>query len=152
MKKKLQTLGWREWIHLEPLGLPPIKAKVDTGAKTSALHAFKVRKFTRGGVPWVRFHVHPDQRDADREVVCEAPVHDRRRVTDSGGHTQERYVIKVEARIGDQTLMIEMTLTNRDTMAFRVLLGRSAMKDVFTVDPRLSFCMGQPPFEPHEPT
>jgi hypothetical protein len=145
MTSKKQTLGWREWIHLEHLGLPPIKAKVDTGAKTSALHAFSVRKFIRHGVPWVRFHVHPNQHDSTRVSVCEAPIHDRREVTDSGGHTQQRYVIMVPVRIGERVIDIEMTLTNRDTMAFRALLGRSAMKGIFNVDPERSFCMGHLP-------
>jgi hypothetical protein len=144
MKLQKKILGWREWIHLEGLGLPPIKAKVDTGARTSTLHAYKVRKFTRKGEKWVRFCVHPHQRDDTTFVECEAPIIDRRPVTDSGGHTQERYVIQCRITLGDANWPIEMTLTNRDIMSFRVLLGRTAMRGRYLVDPARSFRMGGP--------
>jgi len=136
--KKL--LGWREWIALPDLGLPHIKAKIDTGARTSCLHAFKVKGFRRKGVRWVRFHVHPHQTDRETEITCEAPVKDRRWVTDSGGHRTLRYVIETAVVIGNSRHAIELTLTNRDNMKFRMLLGRTAMRGRFLVDPEQSYC------------
>ena len=142
------ALGWREWVSFEGLGLPPIKAKVDTGARTSTLHAFKVRGFTRGGKKWVRFRVHPLQGDSSREVKCEAPVLDRRPVTDSGGHTQSRYVIHCVLRLQGERWPIELTLTNRDNMLFRALLGRTAIQGRYLVDPGRSFIQGGNRSEP----
>ncbi|HDP88408.1 MAG TPA: ATP-dependent zinc protease [Thioalkalivibrio sp.] len=134
------VLGWREWIALPDLGLPHIKAKIDTGARTSCLHAFKVKGFRRRGTRWVRFHVHPQQGDRHTEVQCEALVKDRRWVTDSGGHRTLRYVIETGIVVGSQRYTIELTLTNRDNMKFRMLLGRTAMHDHFIVDPQQSYC------------
>jgi len=135
-------LGWREWVSFDDLKLPPMKAKVDTGARTSALHGFRVRSFLRRGQRWVRFHVHPLQGDRKTVVVCEAPVIDYRRVTDSGGHAEKRYVIESRVSIRDVKWPIELTLTNRDTMRFRALLGRTAIRGRFLVDPRASFLGG----------
>lgn len=142
------ALGWREWVSFEGLGLPPIKAKVDTGARTSTLHAFKVRRFTRGRRNWVRFCVHPLQQDDTQVVECEAPVLDRRPVTDSGGHTQVRYVIECVLELQGKRWPIELTLTNRDNMLFRVLLGRTAIRGRFLVDPGRSFTCGGTQSEP----
>jgi hypothetical protein len=142
------ALGWREWVNFEGLGLPPIKAKVDTGARTSTLHAFKVRGFTRGGRKWVRFRVHPLQRDNSKVLECEALVLDQRPVTDSGGHTQKRYVIECTLNLQGQRWPIELTLTNRDNMLFRALLGRTAIRGRYLVDPGRSFTQGGGHSEP----
>jgi hypothetical protein len=135
-------IGWREWLTLPELGIPHIKAKVDTGAKTSALHAFYLESFERDGRPWVRFGVHPLQASFGGVVNCEAPVKDVRRVTDSGGHAEMRPVIETALLVQGEMRVIELTLTDRETMMFRMLLGRSALKRRFLVDSGKSFLLG----------
>lgn len=139
-----KIIGWREWVGLPELGLPFIKAKVDTGARTSALHAFAVDTYRERGVLMVRFNIHPLQQRSDIEHLCNAEVVDERMVTDSGGHKEKRYVILTRVSAGEMTWPIEVTLTNRDTMRFRMLLGRTALKDHFLVEPGRSFLLGQP--------
>jgi ribosomal protein S6--L-glutamate ligase len=132
-------LGWEEWIALPKLGLPAVKAKVDTGARTSALHAHFVEPVWSKGVAMVRFGVHPIPRRDDVEVVCTAPVVDRREVTSSNGERENRYVIETPIRIGEREWPILITLTNRDAMTYRMLLGRQAIADDILVDPASSF-------------
>ena len=130
-------------MALPELGLPALKAKVDTGARTSALHAFDLEEIERDGDPWVQFRIHPKQRDDNTEILCAAPVVDRRAVTDSGGHTEVRHVISTVIEIGELRWTIEMTLTSRDDMLFRMLLGRSAIRGKALVDPGRSYMMGR---------
>lgn len=122
-----QRLGWKEWVALPALGIPAVKAKIDTGARTSALHTFSLKAFRRNGILKVRFGIHPLQRRTDLELFCEADVLDHRRVKDSGGHVEKRYVILTTVALGGRQWPIEVTLTNRDTMMFRMLLGRTAL-------------------------
>lgn len=138
------VLGWREWTALPELGIARIKVKVDTGARTSTLHAFYVEKFTDAGIRRVRFGVHPHQGRTDIERHCVADVLDEREVTDSGGHAERRVFIRTRVVIGTRRLPIQITLTDRDTMRFRMLLGRTAMRGRFVVDPKLSFAAGEP--------
>ncbi len=144
----MPILGWREWIALPELGINAIKAKVDTGARTSVLHAFNVEPFMEKSVDKVRFSIHPIQRRTDKEIVCSADIVDQRWVTDSGGHKEKRYVISTAVTVGDRTWDIEMTLTNRDTMGFRVLLGRTALKNLYLVDPSASYLSREKPMLP----
>lgn len=137
-------IGWREWVALPQLGLPAVKAKVDTGARTSAIHARDIQRVKRdGGQDWVEFMVQPIQRDTSIERRCAAPLLDIRRVTDSGGHAADRYFIATELQLGTVSRTIEITLSQRDDMLFRMLLGRTAMVPGIQVDPSRSFTLGR---------
>ncbi len=137
------SVGWREWVSLPELGINRIKAKIDTGARTSALHAFDLRVYTEKGVKMVWFAIHPIQKRVDIVKECMTEVIDERWVSDSGGHKEKRYVIQTNLLLGDLQWPIEMTLTNRDTMKFRMLLGRTAMENRLVVDPAASYLQGK---------
>lgn len=138
-------IGWREWVGLPELGLNSIKAKVDTGARTSTLHAFELDTFSENGVDRVNFKIHPVQKDSEKVVNCVADIVDERFVTDSGGHKEQRLIISTLLTIGRWSWPIEMTLTSRDNMMFRMLLGRTAIKGIAMVDPIRSYTTGKKP-------
>ena len=141
-------LGWREWVALPELNIELVKAKIDTGARSSALHAFAIEPYRKGGERWVMFAIHPIQKQTDISIECHAPIKDRRIVSDSGGHKQHRYVIETQLILGKKTIKAEMTLTNRDSMLFRMLIGRTTMSDQFIIDPHASFLQGKPHSQP----
>ncbi|WP_298036452.1 ATP-dependent zinc protease family protein [uncultured Microbacterium sp.] len=137
--------GWREWVSLPDAGIDWIKAKIDTGARTSSLHAFDIEAFEREGEDWVRFRVNPWQNsDADSRIV-ECPVHDRRSIRSSSGHSEERIVVLLAIRLVGRLVVSEVTLSNRDEMGFRMLIGREALRRGFIVDPARSFLGGRAP-------
>lgn len=133
-------IGWREWVSLPDLKIKRIKAKIDTGARTSVLHAFDIKPFNSDGEPWVRFDVHPVQRDDTTVIRCEARIVNRRMITNSGGTRELRYLVKTLLCLGESVWPIELTLSNRDQMGFRMLIGRTALKGRVIVDPSVSFC------------
>ncbi len=137
--KSLPPLGWREWVALPDLGIPLIKAKIDTGARTSAIHAVRIE---RPSPKRVRFAVRPMQKSTE-EIWCEADWVEDRWVSDSGGHRELRPVILTPLVLGPHRWKIEVTLTARDNMLFRMLLGRTALEDRYMVDPAASFLMGK---------
>ncbi len=142
-KKTKITIGWKEWYTLDSIGLVAIKAKTDTGAKTSALHAFNIESFYIEDVEYVKFDIHPLQKNKRLVRNCIARVVDQRMVSDSGGKKEKRYVIKTDITIKQRKVNIEITLTNRDSMAFRMLLGREAIMQInAVVDPTKSFICG----------
>lgn len=145
MTKKLIPIGWREWARLPDLDVGWVKAKVDTGARSSSLHAFDLVHFERDGAPWVRFDVHPKQRKATDAVTVEAPLFDTRSVKSSSGVAETRPVIQTTLRLGGVERVIELTLTRRDDMGFRMLVGREALRGAFVVEPDRSFVAGTPP-------
>lgn len=137
------AIGWREWVALPDLGVPRIKVKVDTGARTSALHAFDVERFERDGEPWVRFLIHPVQRQTRTTVAVECPLVDERLVRSSDGRRTRRPVIRTRICLGGECWPIEITLVRRDLMGFRMLLGRQALRGRFVVDPGRSYLAGR---------
>ena len=137
--------GWREWVQLPGIGVPWIKAKLDTGANTSALHAYAQEEFVRDGAAWVRFRVRPWQESIEDAVGVECPVHDRRRVRSSSGHVQERLVVRMPGVIIGKEILVEVTLSNRDEMGFRMLIGREALRQGFVVASHRSYLGGRPP-------
>ena len=140
----LPLLGWREWVALPEFGIAQIKAKIDTGARSSALHTVTQELYRKGGENWLMFTVQPKQKQGDLLIECHAPIKDRRVVSDSGGHKQRRYVIETQLLFGEHLIKAEITLTNRDSMRFRMLLGRTAMNRHFLIDPNASYLLGKP--------
>ena len=138
-QRKERVIGWREWVALGDLGVERIKAKIDTGARTSAIHAFNIRELTIDGVRHVEFWLHPVQRKRRPQVRCVAPIHEQRYVRSSSGEQQYRYVIRTHVRIGRRRRLIELSLAQRDIMGFRMLIGRSALPRGMLVDPNKSY-------------
>lgn len=140
MQSNENLIGWREWVSLPELGIEKIICKVDTGAKNSALHAFEIDPFEKQGESWIRFYLHPDTENTEYIQECEARVFDKRQVTDSSGNRAERFFIETLIRIGDQTLKVPVSLTARDTMKYKMLLGRTAIRrSNYLVDTKHSF-------------
>lgn len=138
------VVGWKEWVALPDIGIKRLKCKVDTGAKTSALHAFEVESFKKQGQDWVRFSIHTDEHDLTEVETGEALIQDIRTVTDSSGNMSTRFFIETTLEIGDLRLSIPISLTNRDTMVFNMLLGRSALRKAkLLVNPNKSFLQGK---------
>jgi len=137
------TVGWREWAELPELGVPAVKVKIDTGARTSALHAIDVERKKVDGKDMVSFTVQPVQRNKNVMVRAQAPLIDIRSVSDSGGHTENRYVISSKLILGGLERDIDITLTERNSMLFRMLIGRTALAGGVLVDPAASFLFGR---------
>lgn len=142
---EILRVGWREWVRLTDLGVEAIKAKIDTGARTSVLHAFAVEPFRRDSEVWVRFEVHPLQRSSAVRIACEVPIVGERAVRNSGGQVERRYIIETRLMIGTSAWPIELALANRDQMGFRMLLGRTALERRALVEPGRSYLAGQRP-------
>lgn len=144
-KRRPKTnIGWEEWCGLPDLELPAVKVKVDTGAKTSALHAYDIKPFTENGQKFVRFKIHPLQKNDRIEKICVAPLSDHRYVMSSNGERERRFVISTTLEFPEFSIQAELTLTSRHNMAFRMLLGREALRKAkFVVDPSKSFLLGK---------
>ncbi|MEL7499850.1 MAG: RimK/LysX family protein [Planctomycetota bacterium] len=150
MKKKIQNIkdlpviGWREWVKLPDLGIKRIKAKVDTGARSSAIYAYDLNEFSRDGDGWVRFKIHPQQRSTKEVIVAESKILEYRLVKNTGGKSTRRPVIITNITLLDSTWQVELTLANRDEMGFRMLLGREAFRGRYLVDAGGSYYGGKP--------
>ncbi|CAN5240775.1 RimK/LysX family protein [soil metagenome] len=137
--------GWREWVQLPEIGVPWVKAKLDTGAQTSSIHAYDIEAFDRDGAAWARFTVRPWQRSTEDAVTVESPVHDIRKVRSSSGHVEERFVVLMPLVLVGREVVAEVTLTNRDQMGFRMLIGREALAQGFDVSSSRSFLGARAP-------
>ncbi len=142
-RRELAIVGWREWVSLPELGASDVKAKIDTGARTSALHAFKLRIRERDGVDHAEFEIHPRQRSTSDAVQVSWPISSWKSVRSSNGTTQRRPVIRTDLAMGERRWPVEITLTNRDEMGFRILIGRAAIRRKFLVNPNRSY-LGSP--------
>lgn len=143
MKKTPNVVGWREWAVLPELDIRAIKVKIDTGARTSALHALNIERERSNGKDLVNFTVQPLQRNNAVVIRAQAPLVDIRAVSDSGGHTENRFVISSRIVIGEMEKDIDITLTTRHSMLFRMLIGRTALAGEFMVDPGASYLCGR---------
>ena len=137
-------VGWREWVALPQAGVEWIKAKIDTGARSSAIHAFDLEVFDRDGAEWVRFSLHPWQKSDEDSVELSLPVLDRREVRSSNGQVEQRYAVGLDVTLAGRTITSVMTLSNRDEMGFRMLIGREALERGFLVDSARSYAGGRP--------
>lgn len=140
----LPCLGWREWVALTDWDVPYVKAKLDTGARTSSLHAFELESFDRDGEEWVRFEIHPWQRSTNDPVIATAPVLAWRTIKSSSGRADDRPVVMTTVSLAGTSVAAEVTLTRRDEMGFRMLIGREALRSRFVVDPGVSYRGGRP--------
>ncbi|MCD8499741.1 MAG: RimK/LysX family protein [Gammaproteobacteria bacterium] len=141
IKNKL-LIGRSEWCALPDLHIPAIKAKIDTGAKTSAIHAFDIQRFTREEKEWVRFSLYPLRSRTDISVKCEAMMYDERHIMSSNGHKEHRYIILTSLRLGNTIQTIQLSLSNRDPLTFRLLLGREALAKRVLIDPSTPYRQG----------
>ncbi len=144
MDQSYTLAGWREWVSLPEAGVEWIKAKLDTGARSSAIHAFDLEEFERDGDAWVRYSVHPWQASDEDPVQVESPVLDAREIRSSSGHSEERLVVPMTLQLMGRTITAEVTLSNRDEMGFRMLVGREALRQGFVVDPSRSYLGARP--------
>jgi hypothetical protein len=136
-------VGWKEWVSLPDLNIPAIKAKVDTGARTSALHAFQISAVKKSSGHWVRYVVKPLRKNPEIEVPCESRLLERRDIKDSGGHVESRYVIETTVVMGAMTWSVALSLTNREDMLFRMLLGRTALSHNMIIYPHKKYLTGK---------
>jgi hypothetical protein len=143
MPRTRTTIGWREWVALPDLGVPELKAKVDTGADNSSLHAFNIVRFENEGIPWVRFDVHPKQRKRRPAITCEAQIVAERKVRNPGGRLELRPVIRTTVVVAGTPIEALVNLTTRDEMTFRMLLGRRTVRG-FLIDPSKSYLGSRP--------
>lgn len=144
MAKKRPTIGWREWVQLPDLGVDEIKAKVDTGADNSSLHAFNIERFTRDDVAMVRFEIHPRQKRKRPSIACEAEIIGEKKVKNPGGRREVRPIIKTTLVVAGKEIEARVNLTTRDEMTFRMLLGRRTIRKNFLIDPGRSYLGGRP--------
>jgi hypothetical protein len=142
-EKQKPRIGWREWIAFPGFGVDRIKAKIDTGARTSVIHAYRIRKLDDADEPRVEFYLHPAQRRRIPEIHCVAQIADERTIKSSNGENETRYVIVTPIQLGDEIWPVELTLSNRDQMGFRALVGRTAIRERYLVDPGSSFLLGR---------
>jgi hypothetical protein len=138
------VVGWREWVSLPQAGVEWVKAKIDTGARSSAIHAFDLEPFDQDGAEWVRFSIHPWQKSDEDHVELSLPVLDRREVRSSNGQVEQRYAVALDVALAGRTITTVMTLSNRDEMGFRMLIGREALERGFLVDSSRSYAGGKP--------
>ena len=143
MAENKVIIGWQEIVALPQINLPALRVKVDTGAKTSSLHAENIKYFTEGEIEYITFDVHPVQKNKDIVIHCQAPLSDKRNVKSSSGYKENRPMIKTNIKIGDYVFEIDLNLTKRDYMGFRMLLGRDAMKGNIVIDPEHKFLHGR---------
>ena len=138
------VVGWREWVSLPQAGVDWVKAKIDTGARSSSIHAFDVETSERDGQEWVRFCIHPWQKSEEDRAELTLPVLDRREVRSSNGQVEQRYAVAMDVTLAGRTITTVMTLSNRDEMGFRMLIGREALERGFLVDSAASYAGGRP--------